>query len=347
MLLQRRVFPSLVTLEMRDAQNKPISTGSGFFVRPGVIATNRHVIDRAADGYARLIGQRSAFKLEGVVAADAANDLVLLRVKGIVGVPLKLGDISKLVAGQTIYAIGSPRGLEGTISQGIISGSNLRLIDKQNLIQITASISPGSSGGPVVGIHGEVLGIAVASLSGGQNLNFAIPASYLSKLINAIQDEAIPLYRFQALPKIETVQGGPSVEETVAWVTKTIRSWYDARGDDVERVEIRDCNLHFQRSGSKKDDGSLFREWKMAQLIHVNRTYTFDDGKAVGLIVGDKSFAYDKGEQFYTDGIRSSWGGPTDQIFFVTSDAKTAIRLKNGLDHLIDLCKQNEKKAPF
>ncbi|MDI1240998.1 MAG: hypothetical protein PSX80_03640, partial [bacterium] len=179
---------------------------------------------------------------------------------------------------------------------------------------------------------------------------FAIPVAYLSKLINGAQNEPIPLSDFQDLPESTTAKSGPSMEETVAWVTKTIRDSYDARGDDVERVEIRNCNLYFRRTFTR-NDRSLARETKTARLVYVNKTYTFNDDKGaasrLGLIVSDKSFAYDQAETFYPDGIRSSGGGPIDQIFFVTPDAQTATRLKNGLDHLIGLCKQNEKKAPF
>ena len=83
--------------------------------------------------------------------------------------------------GDAVYAVGNPQGLEGTFSQGIIS--SLREFKESKIIQITAPISPGSSGGPVLSAKGEVIGVSVATFRGGQNLNFAIPASYLSKLL--------------------------------------------------------------------------------------------------------------------------------------------------------------------
>jgi hypothetical protein len=84
-----------------------------------------------------------------------------------------------------VYAIGNPKGLTGTISEGIVSG--IRDLSSKSLIQITAPISPGSSGGPIINNSGQVIGVAVGTLTSGQNLNFAIPSSILESLIsNAI-----------------------------------------------------------------------------------------------------------------------------------------------------------------
>jgi S1-C subfamily serine protease len=83
-----------------------------------------------------------------------------------------------------VFAVGNPGGLEGTFSQGIVS--SLRDLDGLSLLQITAPISPGSSGGPIVDEKGEVVGVAVATFKGGQNLNFAVPAKYVALLDTAI-----------------------------------------------------------------------------------------------------------------------------------------------------------------
>jgi S1-C subfamily serine protease len=83
--------------------------------------------------------------------------------------------------GETIYVLGNPEGLVGSISQGIVSG--IRRLGTSQLIQITASISPGSSGGPVINTRGRVIGVVTASLTEGQNLNFAIPSESIRKLV--------------------------------------------------------------------------------------------------------------------------------------------------------------------
>jgi S1-C subfamily serine protease len=122
-------------LEMRDDKNRPISLGSGFFVRPDVVATNYHVIEGATDGFAKVVGKTSIYHIEGVVGIDKTNDLVLLKLRGVVGKPLLLADISKIEVGQEVFALGNPKGLEGTISPGIISGSSLRKVNNESLIQ--------------------------------------------------------------------------------------------------------------------------------------------------------------------------------------------------------------------
>ena len=86
--------------------------------------------------------------------------------------------------GETVYAVGNPRGLEGTFSDGIIS--SIRPVGTDKLIQITAPLFPGSSGGPVLNRRGEVIGVSVLTIRDGQNLNFAIPSNYLKGLLSKV-----------------------------------------------------------------------------------------------------------------------------------------------------------------
>jgi len=176
-----KAMPSVVLLVMEDADGQPVSLGSGFVTADGVVATNYHVIENAARGYARIVGQKERLEIEGIVGIDAKADLALLAVDGLRARALSNAESSSVKVGDDVYVVGNPQGLEGTFSAGIASG--IRRINDDYLIQITAPISPGSSGGPVLNAKGEVIGIAVATFRGGQNLNFAIPSSYLSKLI--------------------------------------------------------------------------------------------------------------------------------------------------------------------
>src|SRR5439155_12805276 len=110
------------------------------------------------------------------VGQDFERDLALLKVAGVKAASLPLGDAGKMAIGDEVYAVGNPRGLEGTFSPGIVSG--IRQTTSETLLQITAPISPGSSGGAVLNRRGEVIGIAVATIREGQNLKFAVPISY-------------------------------------------------------------------------------------------------------------------------------------------------------------------------
>jgi hypothetical protein len=158
-----------------------LSFGSGFVVADNIVATNLHVIEGASAGFVRLAGVSNKYAIGGTVGVDQQHDLALLSISGLHASALTLATSQRASAGDEVYVIGNPEGLEGTISQGIVSG--VREIDSGTLLQITAPISPGSSGGPVVNLRGEVIGLAVATLKVGQNLNFAVPSSYLSDLL--------------------------------------------------------------------------------------------------------------------------------------------------------------------
>jgi tetratricopeptide (TPR) repeat protein len=163
----------------RNRKGKVLALGTGFFVGQGMIATSHHVISGASRLQVKILGQTAVQDVQRVLAVDAHNDLALLSVSE-VGPALRLGDSESVSVGDQIYVVGNPRGLEGTFSQGVVSG--LRSHEGTRYLQITAPISPGSSGGPVLNSEGEVIGVALGSLRGGQNLNFAVPASYLMSL---------------------------------------------------------------------------------------------------------------------------------------------------------------------
>ena len=179
--IAKKAFGSTVLLVMEDANGQPISLGSGFFVRNGQIATNLHVVEGAARGYAKLVSQKTKYDIKGITAIDPQRDLVILKVSAFGLQTLSLGDSDAVQIGEPVYAVGNPRGLEGTFSQGIIS--SIREVRTDKLLQITAPISPGSSGGPVLNGVSDVIGVSVATFHGGQNLNFAIPSNYLKALV--------------------------------------------------------------------------------------------------------------------------------------------------------------------
>ena len=144
--LAQKALAATVSLEMQDENGNTLGQGSGFFVRRNLIATNFHVIDGAAKGYARLVNTAITYPIEGVTATDETNDLALLKVTVHGILPLELGDSNAVQIGETVYVAGNPLGFEGTFSDGIISGRRDSATKKERL-QMTAPISPGSSGG--------------------------------------------------------------------------------------------------------------------------------------------------------------------------------------------------------
>ena len=168
---------SVFLIYLNDATGSPSALGSGFLVAPHILVTNAHVAEAGSPVLA--VGPvRIPLK---IVNLDKSNDLATLSfVADLTSKPLPLA-ADPITPGEEVFAIGNPEGLEKTISQGIVSGT--RTNDGRELIQITAAISHGSSGGPVFNAKGEVIGVAVGMLEDGQNLNFAVPVKYVQQLI--------------------------------------------------------------------------------------------------------------------------------------------------------------------
>jgi tetratricopeptide (TPR) repeat protein len=179
--LVRRIKPSAVAIETFDARGEKLSRGSGFFVDSDRVVTNRHVIDNAYRAEVHSYNG-SIYQVKGVIAVDAEGDLALLRVDAPPNQvrPLML-DRTSPQEGESIVVIGNPFGLEGSVTNGIVSA--VRDIPTfGRIIQITAPISPGSSGSPVVNMQGQVIGVATLQITGGQSVNFAIPSERISQL---------------------------------------------------------------------------------------------------------------------------------------------------------------------
>ena len=176
---------STVLLEMRDASNSPAGQGSGFFIGNGLIATNYHVIQKAANGRAKLVHDQRRFEIEGYTAMDPEHDLAILKVANHRIPALPLGNSDTVEISEAVYTVGNPRGLEGTFSQGHISNIHPEGTPQVHgkVLQFDAPISRGSSGGAILNSAGEVIGIVSETRDDGQNLNFAIPVNNLKVLM--------------------------------------------------------------------------------------------------------------------------------------------------------------------
>ncbi len=172
--LAAQVRKSLAVVLTQDHEGNVIAQGSGFFFKPGLIATNLHVLKRASQGYVKSLSDGVSYKISSVVGFDLKHDICVLKLSEAGGASLPLST-EEVAVGDDILVAGNPEGLEASFSKGIVSG----IRSGSGLIQMDAAISPGSSGGPVVNRQGEVVGLTVSSLVGGQNLNFAVPVRYL------------------------------------------------------------------------------------------------------------------------------------------------------------------------
>ncbi len=170
-----------VQIRALDSRGRVDGAGSGFFVSPdGVIVTNLHVIE---DAHALQVETFDGEVYDNVyyVTSDPRRDVAVLKIPVEGAVSLRLGSDSAAVVGAEVYAMGHPLGQTSTFSDGLVSAN--RTVEGVSMIQISAPISSGSSGGPVMDGSGQVVGVATMVLTGGQNLNYAVPVQYVRPLL--------------------------------------------------------------------------------------------------------------------------------------------------------------------
>ena len=207
--LAKIALDSTVMVVVNGESEKPIQFGSGFVIDGGKIVTNHHVISGGYSGYIQTNNASSKYKIMGIWASDEVNDLVVLEVQEHNIPALSISDIENVVTGDSIYVAGSPLGYSGTFSEGIIS--SIRKTEVGTVYQITAPISQGSSGGPVINNEGVVIGVSTATLSEGQNINFASPSFYIKTLIE--NSTSLKPFSYVALTSQKTIKPDKKISQ--------------------------------------------------------------------------------------------------------------------------------------
>jgi putative serine protease PepD len=208
--IAKRVLPSVVSISTRTINGG--ATGSGFIIdSTGYILTNNHVISDAVDNNGSIqVSLNDGSTYEGkVIGRDASYDLAVIKITAIGLKALQFGDSDKIVVGDAVIAIGSPLGLSGTVTTGIISAKDRAVTAGEsgsessfiNALQTDAAINPGNSGGPLVDATGAVIGInsAIASLgststTGSIGLGFAIPINQARKTADQLIKNGVATY---------------------------------------------------------------------------------------------------------------------------------------------------------
>jgi serine protease Do len=186
--IAEKATPSVVLIKVPDG------LGTGFVVaEDGRIVTNVHVI-RGATKATIVTADGQEFSDVELLAADEVHDLAVLRIGAHGLKALALGDSAAAKPGEHVVAIGHPLGLGNSVSDGLVSAIR-ELSPKRTMLQISAPISPGSSGGPVFNDRGEVIGISTLVITSGQNLNFAVPINVLKPLLSIDKGVALAAYR--------------------------------------------------------------------------------------------------------------------------------------------------------
>ena len=181
--LVRRVKPSVVAIVTYDAKGEPLLSGSGFFIRPGQVLTNLHVVEGARRVEVKTLdGKGRIYASQGALDFDEEADLAVLSVD----VPHELTRVSELTnslpeEGEGVFVIGNPLRLEGSVSDGIVSAVR-EVPNLGKIIQTTAPISHGNSGSPVFNYRGQVVGVVTVKVTNGQNINLALASARLASL---------------------------------------------------------------------------------------------------------------------------------------------------------------------
>lgn len=172
---------SVVMIAIHDKRGEIIGTGSGIMIgKKGYILTNNHVVTEGMFFSVRIENEDKIYQTDEIIKYNRNMDLAIIRIdRELKPIPVYNGQ--KLARGQKVVAIGSPLGLFNTVSDGIISG--FRYMDDIGMIQFTAPTSHGSSGGAVLNMNGEIIGISTAGMEEGQNLNLAVPYDYINTFI--------------------------------------------------------------------------------------------------------------------------------------------------------------------
>src|SRR6266850_2054554 len=181
--LVRRVKPSVVAIATFDEKGEPLATGSGFFIRPEQVLTNLHVLRGAYRAEIRTLDVKGrVYPVTGVLSFDDEGDLAVLSVN----IPAERArpvEISTALPedGEKIFVIGNPLRLEGSVSDGIVSAVR-EVPNLGRIIQITAPVSHGNSGSPLLNMRGQVIGIVTVKVTNGQNINLALGVARIAAL---------------------------------------------------------------------------------------------------------------------------------------------------------------------
>ncbi|MBC7341125.1 MAG: S-layer homology domain-containing protein [Clostridia bacterium] len=212
--IAERFGPAVAYITTADSSGRPLARGSGFVVGGRKVVTNFHVI-KDAWSVSLAVGGRS-YRVTSLANYDEKRDIAVIDLPESVPVSAELGDSSAVRAGDSIVVIGNPLGLQNTVSTGVVSFPERLMNDGLKWLQISAPVSPGSSGGPVFNLRGEVIGVVTWGYTpeaSAQNLNFAVPADSVKPMLTTSRPVELSAL-FPAAPPVSYSGFAGYVEDT-------------------------------------------------------------------------------------------------------------------------------------
>jgi len=327
-----RASPAIVRIEAGAEK-----IGTGFILdKTGVVATNLHVV--AGESAIRVkLYDGSQYEVQQIAGVDPFRDLALLRIRPRKDLPvLKLGDSDAMAAGDQVVAIGNPLGFDYSVTSGLISqvrhlpACNQADADPQQcqhdltLLQISAAISPGSSGGPLFNQFGEVVGVTTAIVTAGQNFNLAVPGNYLKPLV--AQHAAIPTDQFAQQTKPSDERGRSDSTDNVRIVHKVpVHELGVLDGCKFEDIE----DLVRQIGETIENGAPLYNEGKHEACFRIY------EGTAV-------KYEHDAA----CAGVRTAFGDGLLRANGLKSYTEKAWAMRDTFDGLLDAAKRWAEKHP-
>ena len=262
-------------------EGEEISLGSGFFIRDdGVLVTNLHVV-AGADSVSVEINSGEIYDNVFALSTDDRRDLILLQIPATKLFTLGIADDRGTEVGDPVYVIGNPLGLEGTFSGGMLSAK--RVEDGVAYLQVTAPISQGSSGGPVLNSSGQAIGVTTLTYAEGQNLNMAIPARHAADLL-ALASDPIPFETMAADLALEN----SSAEEDRATESATLLELMNAEA----RAEMDEMTPYMRQVAVRLVSYSALLEESGWELTDDRKVDSLEPGSVDSLEVSLGSGSY-------------------------------------------------------
>jgi S1-C subfamily serine protease len=371
--IAKKVSPSVVVIAGKTDSGSVL--GSGFIVsKDGKIATNLHVIREMKTATVQL-ANGEVYDSLSVLATDERRDLAIVWVAGFNLPVLDLGNSDALTVGEPIVMVGSPKGLEGTVTAGILS-SIRDSGDGYKVLQTDAAMNPGNSGGPFVNNKGQAIGVASFKLRSTEGLNFAIPINYVRGLLKNVQ-EPITLSQMRKSLTSEPTKAsssGLSLDQTLDWLKKNIpqRSidyvveWQATDGSHA-KVKVSSQSMAWSLTSCRITIGNVSDPSPSSGTMTRTHQYTLDLGQIVNVDV-QRSYNANMAGMTITSGeewgyhvllrtkaktiiARATLPGPdgklysfedlTDNFYTVFSDEAVARRISDMFIHAADLCRES------
>jgi len=376
--IAKTVSPTVVVIQGK-ADSGDVQ-GSGFILsKDGQIATNLHVIRDLSVANVQL-SDGELFDSVSVLATDEKRDLAIIKIAGLNLPAVELGNSDTLTVGEPVIVVGSPVGLQGTVTAGILS-SVRQLSEGVKVIQTDAAVNPGNSGGPLVNGRGQAIGVVSFKLHATEGLNFAYPINYIRDLLGNLQPPMTLEHMRAALgpaTAADRQHAGPSLKDTLDWLKEKIAlgSAHCVRSDDLAAVSMSEQSTAFSLDSCTGVLGRVMRfapialsrgqsefafrftlslsmltGGKVAQVdtycpASAGARFVSGDRRAYGVILTSKpnEISASRTALGYTDASSVVETSSTDNFYLIFEEESLAQRVLTAFLHAADLCR---KKEPF